>query len=144
MKIKQIDNVALLESCHTRAQQIFIENFIFTGASLPRSVESKIQHFSEPPEPLRDTNRSCVKQYIVEKFVMSCPYDQKRLNVLINNAIMFKHLQIKDLQHFLVELNNDSNVSCETLLKKHQAMSTIILELSKPLTKNIESPNILT
>lgn len=141
MKIKQIDNVALLRSCRTRAQQMYVESFIFTGVTPPRNVETKIQNLAEPLEPLRDTNRSCVKQYIVEKFVMACPYDRQRFNLLINNAIMFKQLQIKDLQQFLTELNNDSSVSCETLLMKHQAMTRIILELSKSSTKDSESPN---
>jgi len=141
MKIKQIDNVALLQLCRSRAQQIYVESFIFTGATPPRGVEIKIKQLEEPLEPLRDTNRSCVKQYIVEKFVMACPYDRQRFNVLVNNAILFKQLQIKDLQQFLTELNSDSNVSCETLLKKHQAMTRIILELSKSSAKDNESPN---
>lgn len=142
MKIKHVDRVALLQQCSTRSQQVYVENFIFNNAAtLPKNIAAKIEALNCGQEEIRDTNRSCVKQYILEKFVMKCPYDRQEFYLLINNAIIFKHLQVKDLQQILVQLDSDSNVSCEKILAEHQAISKIIPELSKLRTNRAGTPN---
>lgn len=131
MKIKNVDHVALLSRCTTRSQQLYAEKYILSSASLPKNVHQTIDSLRQENEDIRDTNRSCVKQYILERFVMKCPYDKKQFYLIINNAIIFKLIQIKDLQQMVQILDSDSSVSCDEMLKGHQAMSKIILELSK-------------
>ena len=142
MKIKNVDHVALLSSCTTRSQQVYVEKYILSSsASLPKNVHQTIDSLRQENEDIRDTNRSCVKQYILERFVMKCPYDKKQFYLIINNAIIFKLIQIKDLQQMVQVLDSDSSVSCDEMLKGHQAMSKIILELSKSRPTRDAEPN---
>ena len=142
MKIKNVDHVALLSRCTTRSQQVYAEKYILSSASLPKNVHQTIDSLRQQNEDIRDTNRSCVKQYILERFVMKCPYDDKKqFYLIINNAIIFKLIQIKDLQQMVQVLDSDSSVSCDEMLKGHQAMSKIILELSKSRPIRDAEPN---
>lgn len=139
MLVKHVELLDYLKYCENRAQEVYVENLALGYIKIPSNHANIIQSINKISNK-KETNlmsKSSVKQIILEKFILLFPYNKFQFLKIISNAIVLKFLTHKDLQIIFEQIENDSNVQYETILKQYPTISKAILQVSK-LYSNLE------